>query len=589
MTQLNACAEVRLTHPEGECRAFTAAALEAVGEPSLPKRTAQIGTSSVKPPARLERPSQFLSRPGIIPTNMGLTGVVRNTAVQGDGLGRMLGRLLPRRAFAEVGGALAGLTVIAGLYGVFVGLAAVNANRVPKSRIAGCEALKAELAPRKLHGPAVRDATEHANKVIDKTISSNRRQMRESLGLWLTAAGSFVSMITRLASQSAVAAAPVLSVALVSPGLCAFGGVQAANDLAKLRSVNKINRALMQSQVAQSGKPRDNVQQNLQVEKFSQECKAFFKRSQGLLRWASANSMVIAAAGALAPLLSAFTLGLAAPIVGAILGLSTFLRFTVFEPRMDKQAFKPLSVSWADPYRAAAIEDRAHLYDALSQTNDVMENTKKSLVSALHWHERAAIKFAETLGFFPFLSKLPNAAYRRITAGHIKACKAPAANIFYAKLQLKTIADLTKKYEQLLEVRKETLQKDAQHLSTSGVDPYGQSASKLNAQLRSVAADQHKLSELHDAAIKLQKGVARYEAEGSLPNRMDAVAVDLTKLRDDFVAQFKTPKTEESVSKPLHKPQEAQAFLQTMHRLSQSVKALKVDLYHLQAQSVLPS
>lgn len=542
----------------------------------------EVQAASVSP--RIDRPSQFLGRPGIIPTNMGLTGTVRNTAIQGDGLGRLIGRLVPRRFFAETAGVLAGLTVVAGLYSVFVAMAAFNARRIPQSRIKACAALKDDLTKQTQCAPGVKAAIGNAGEVIDKTITENVRQKREAFGLWLTAAGAFASLVTRLASGSAVAAAPALSVGLVSPGLCAFGAIQAVNDIQKLRAVNKVNRAITHNKLLAPTKASPNEK----VQRFTEDYKRFHKRSANLLKWASANSVLIAVTGALAPILSAFTLGLAAPILGTVLGVATFLRFALFEPRMEKLGFKPITVSWADPYRAKDIEARAELHDLLESVHQTTGNTKKQIISGLGIHQKVAIKLADILGFFPFLARMPNAVYRKIAAHHLKSCTDPARNAQYAKLQLETVRDLTLKYQKLLEIKKAAITDDMDHIRHVNSDPYEQKISLLKSELGETEKAQSHLLEINERAINLQRSLPRYQAESSLSIRMDAVQVDLAQIQKAFVAHFETT-TESSVEKPNKGPKlpDAQSFLQTLHRLSKTSSALVHNLYHFQAQSDL--
>lgn len=279
---------------------------------------AEMGQSSAT--GRFERPSHFPARPGIIPTNIALRGAVGNVTTQGDDLGRCIGRLIPRQFMTEAIGVVAGLTLMAGFYSIFVALAALRADRVPQRRIEGCLALWATLQSEQRQTPAAAATHRNTDQVISAAVDMSRRQKREAYGLWLTAAGSLTSLITRLGSDADIATGPLLAATLISPGLCAFGLVQTVNDLMALRGLHQIQ----QNRMAQSLSGGSSPSRLNDVETFGAAETEFFHAYASLLRFAIANSALLAVAGALAPLFSALSLGGAGPILGGFLGASTF-------------------------------------------------------------------------------------------------------------------------------------------------------------------------------------------------------------------------------------------------------------------------
>lgn len=225
------------------------------------------------------------------------------------------------------------------------------------------------------------------------------------------------------------------------------------------------------------------------------------------------------------------------------------------------------------------------MHATLSDIGDLGRNTQAKLIEGLQRSHRMAIAGARLLGFFPFLSRLPNAVYRRLTASHLVNCACPQKKAGYISIQLEALAALTQKLDQLLLFNIQMLEARMEDIECNLYDPYGRAATTLRDELQLTLQLQRPLGLIANEVMTVQACVLRFEGEGSLAALLPAIQGDLNRLTGMFAVIMSANSDAQVLTSSDSEDEATQAYLHAMHRLTETSEIMAVNLYHLQANA----
>ena len=300
------------------------------------------------------------------------------------------------------------------------------------------------------------------------------------------------------------------------------------------------------------------------------------------------NSTLLTASASLFPIASLASLGLATPLLGALAGLTSFLRFTVIEPKLDRKAFKPMTSSLMDIYNPEFVPKKVLAFSRLSKLKSALTNAKNSLLSFTTMGDRVLLSAARLLDIFSFFKGLYNRTFENFVSRILSEPKNSVDQFNQANIQLQLMLELAHELEQFQTDKKQALQ---QRFHVSVTTPHNQDISTSHDEVNTDSIEQinqvvhhlFRISSLRQAVNDFSKTLARLNSENALTSRGDLIERKMLQLQKRFITILE-PKYMEKIG--TNEKKTGYYFIKSLNQTYNLVKALRINLLHIRTEEM---